>query len=128
MEGARTGLSAVVVAVLFALSCFATPLVRNIPDLAAAAPLILIGAFMMEPCRSITWNNLREGIPSFVTVLVVPYWTHRGILAGILVDLLLGWLCRIFQPACDVASGAPMETRPYAASPGKRPATPHSVV
>lgn len=90
LEGARTGLSAVVVAVLFMSSAFMTPLLSSIPDLAAAAPLILIGAFMMEPSRSIAWDNLRVAIPSFLAITLIPHSIHHGIVTGIIVDMLLG--------------------------------------
>eukprot|EP00429_Kryptoperidinium_foliaceum_P055417 CAMPEP_0176086958 /NCGR_PEP_ID=MMETSP0120_2-20121206/43530_1 /TAXON_ID=160619 /ORGANISM="Kryptoperidinium foliaceum, Strain CCMP 1326" /LENGTH=621 /DNA_ID=CAMNT_0017420793 /DNA_START=102 /DNA_END=1964 /DNA_ORIENTATION=+ len=97
LEGARTGLSAVVVAMLFACSAFMTPLLSSIPDLAAAAPLIFIGAFMMEPSRSIAWDNLRVGLPSFLAITLIPHSIHHGIVTGIVVDMLLGLAERFKQ-------------------------------
>jgi len=94
MEGAKTGLSAIVVAVLFLLSAFITPLLNSIPHVATAVPLVLIGAFMMAPCRGIDWDNLRVAIPSFLTITVVPftYSIHNGIIAGILMDMFLDYM------------------------------------
>eukprot|EP00929_Paragymnodinium_shiwhaense_P064293 TRINITY_DN32197_c0_g1_i1.p1 TRINITY_DN32197_c0_g1~~TRINITY_DN32197_c0_g1_i1.p1 ORF type:complete len:584 (+),score=138.30 TRINITY_DN32197_c0_g1_i1:118-1869(+) len=91
MEGSKTGLSACVVAVLFVLSAFITPVLGAIPQVATAVPLVLIGAFMMSPCRGIDWDDLRIAIPSFLTITVVPftYSIHNGIIAGILMDLFL---------------------------------------
>jgi hypothetical protein len=98
MEGAKTGLSTVVVAALFALSAFISPLLGAIPHLATAAPLVLIGAFMMGPIGGIDWDKLHVALPSFVTCTVVPftYSIHTGILAGILMDSLLSLMtwCR----------------------------------
>jgi len=92
LEGARTGLSAVVVSILFLFSAFSTPLLKAVPDLAAAVPLILIGSFMMEPSRSIAWDNLRVAIPSFFTIVLIPHAIHNGIFVGIMVDILFGFV------------------------------------
>eukprot|EP00434_Breviolum_minutum_P031831 symbB.v1.2.028154.t1/scaffold2955.1/size66548/2 len=91
IEGARTGLSAVVVSGLFIASAFLTPVLSSIPRVATSVPLVLIGAFMMAPCRGIDWDNLRAAIPSFLTITVVPftYSIHNGIIAGILMDAFL---------------------------------------
>jgi hypothetical protein len=91
MEGAKTGLSAVVVAFLFFLSAFITPLLSAIPHVATAVPLVLIGVFMMAPCRGIDWDDLCVAIPSFLTITVVPftYSIHNGIITGILMDAFL---------------------------------------
>lgn len=121
IEGARTGLSAVVVAALFALAAFTAPLLTAIPDLAAAAPLVLTGAFMMDPSRTIAWNNLRVAIPSFVTIMLMPMSVHHGITAGILMDVLLGRLDALLARvprllkgggASGPARGPPTPTRP----------------
>eukprot|EP00913_Durusdinium_trenchii_P004521 g4198.t1 len=105
IEGARTGLSATVVACLFVASAFLTPVLSSIPRVATSVPLVLIGAFMMAPCRGIDWDNLRAAIPSFLTITVVPftYSIHNGIIAGILMDAFLmisaGKEERAVQPA-----------------------------
>jgi AGZA family xanthine/uracil permease-like MFS transporter len=107
MEGAKTGLSTVICGFLFFLSAFMSPLLSAIPHVATAAPLVLIGAFMMGPISGIDWDNLNVSLPSFVTCTVVPftYSIHSGIIAGILMDgLLCGvtWLC-----SCGKATATP---------------------
>eukprot|EP00932_Pfiesteria_piscicida_P016297 SRR837773.3229.p2 GENE.SRR837773.3229~~SRR837773.3229.p2 ORF type:complete len:245 (+),score=69.77 SRR837773.3229:83-736(+) len=99
VEGARTGLMAVVVALLFLLSAFIAPLLSAVPHVATAVPLVLIGAFMMAPCRGIDWDNLRIAIPAFLTMTVVPftYSIHTGIIAGILMDMFLMVCSRCFE-------------------------------
>jgi len=114
MEGARTGISALVTSALFALSAFIAPLLVAVPHVATAVPLILIGAFMMAPCADIDWNNLRKAIPSFLTITIVPftYSIHNGILAGIFMDLLLSFLGgRHEKPDDDGKNGAPETPR-----------------
>mmetsp|Transcript_44131 Transcript_44131/g.105620 ORF Transcript_44131/g.105620 Transcript_44131/m.105620 type:complete len:215 (-) Transcript_44131:53-697(-) len=110
LDGARTGLSAVTIAVLFALSAFLTPLLTAIPDLAAAAPLVITGAFMMEPSRSIAWNNMRIAIPSFVTIMLVPLSIHHGITAGVVLDVVLGLIGRLTRKA---AAEQPPSQEPF---------------
>jgi len=65
---------------------------------ATAAPLVLIGAFMMGPIGGIDWDKLNVALPSFVTCTVVPftYSIHTGIIAGILMDGILVFMtwCR----------------------------------
>lgn len=114
MEGAVTGVSALVVSALFCLSAFMAPVLAAIPHVATAVPLVLIGAFMMAPCSGIDWEDLSVAIPSFLTVTVVPftYSIHNGILAGILMDAFLALL----QRACCCRS-ASMEVEDAPKSP-----------
>merc|ERR1719223_1568629 len=90
---------AIVVAIMFFLSAFICPLLTAVPHVATAVPLVLIGSFMMAPCRGIDWDNLRAAIPSFITMTVVPftYSIHTGILAGILMDMFLNLCSKPFQ-------------------------------
>src|SRR5881296_85189 len=83
-EGARTGLAAVVVGVLFLLSMFFAPLASVIPAQATAPVLILVGLLMMSIAREIAWDDYEEAIPAFVTMLVMPFtWSiTNGIGAG----------------------------------------------
>lgn len=70
--GARTGLSNVVVAVLFLLAAFCAPLAAAIPGYATAPALILVGALMTESIARVEWKEFSEAIPAFVTLLATP--------------------------------------------------------
>ena len=85
-EGARTGIAAIVVGVLFLLAMFFAPLAGVIPAQATAPVLILVGLLMMTIARDIAWDNYEEAIPAFVTMLVMPFtWSiTNGIGAGFL--------------------------------------------
>lgn len=91
VEGGRTGLTALVVAILFALSLFFEPLFGSIPGAATAPALILVGVFMITPVKDIEWNDMTEAIPSFLTILfmVVAYSIADGIMFGILSYVVL---------------------------------------
>ena len=71
-EGGKTGVTASTVGVLFILSTFLWPIAGAVPGAATAPALILIGALMMQAVRHIDWKDLSEGVPAFLTVIVMP--------------------------------------------------------
>lgn len=91
VEGGRTGLTALTVAVLFVVSLFLEPLFGSIPSVATAPALILVGVFMMTPVKDIDWNDMTEAIPAFLTIIfmVVAYSIAEGIMFGIISYVLL---------------------------------------
>ena len=72
-EGARTGLSSLVVAILFALSCFFAPVAGMVPSAATAPALIIVGVFMLKGAADIAWNDLEMAIPCFLTIVIMPF-------------------------------------------------------
>ncbi len=84
-EGGRTGLTAVVVAALFLVSPFFTPLFVAIPSMATAPALIMVGALMMQGARDVAWSKIDEAVPAFLTIAMMPftYSIANGIVAGI---------------------------------------------
>lgn len=96
VEGGRTGLTALVVAVLFALSLFLEPLFGSIPSAATAPALIIVGVMMMSPVKEIEWNEMTEAIPAFLTIIfmIVAYSIADGIMFGIVSYVLLKLLTK----------------------------------
>ncbi|KAJ4843856.1 Adenine/guanine permease azg1 [Turnera subulata] len=84
-EGGRTGLTALTVAGYFFLAFFFTPLLASIPGWAVGPPLILVGVLMMRSVVEIEWNDMREAIPAFVTLILMPltYSVAYGLIGGI---------------------------------------------
>lgn len=84
--GGRTGLASVVTAVFFLLALFFSPLFALIPSAATAPALIFVGFLMMKSVSSIDFSELTEGIPSFITIMVMPfgYSIAKGISWGII--------------------------------------------
>jgi AGZA family xanthine/uracil permease-like MFS transporter len=72
-EGGRTGLTAVVAAILFLPFLFLAPLLGMVPSLATAPALVLVGAFMLRPVTKIDWQRLDEAIPAFIAMVLIPY-------------------------------------------------------
>jgi len=90
-EGGRTGLTAVVVGVLFLLAMWFAPLAGVIPAQATAPALILVGFYMMTLAREIPWDDVEEALPAFMTMLVMPFtWSiSNGIGAGFITYVVI---------------------------------------
>jgi AGZA family xanthine/uracil permease-like MFS transporter len=71
-EGGRTGLTGVVVAILFILSIFIAPIVGIVPAVATAPALIIVGYLMISVVKEIDWDTMDEAFPAFLTILVIP--------------------------------------------------------
>jgi AGZA family xanthine/uracil permease-like MFS transporter len=70
--GARTGLSNIVVAILFLLAMFCAPLASAIPGYATAPALILVGVLMSQSIANVAWKDFSEAVPAFITMLATP--------------------------------------------------------
>ena len=83
-EGARTGLASVVTGALFLLAMLFTPLVTIIPFEAATPALVVVGFLMFAQIRTIDLSDYAIAIPTFLTVVVMPftYSITNGIGAG----------------------------------------------
>ncbi|WP_430613050.1 NCS2 family permease [Flavobacterium sp. JP2137] len=85
-SGGRTGLTAVGVALMFGLSLFFAPVFLMIPASATAPALIIVGLFMISSVSKINFNDMSEGLPAFLTIVLMPftYSIAEGIVFGIL--------------------------------------------
>ncbi len=89
--GGRTGLTAVVVGILFLLSLILSSLFILIPNAATAPILILMGVFMISSIKEINFEDFSEAVPAFLTIIIMPltYSIANGISAGIIFHVLL---------------------------------------
>lgn len=71
-EGGRTGLTAMVVGVLFLLAVFFSPLAAGIPAMATAPALIVVGSLMLKGALEVKWDDQTEAIPAFLTMIGMP--------------------------------------------------------
>lgn len=71
--GGRTGLTAVVVGILFLLVMFLSPLAGMVPTYAAAGALIYVGVLMTSSLARVNWDDLTEAVPAFVTAVMMPF-------------------------------------------------------
>jgi len=89
--GGRTGLTSVVVGLLFLGTLFFAPLVQAIPIAATAPALILVGGMMMGALAEVDWVDPLEAIPAFLTVIMIPltYSIANGLAFGIISHAVL---------------------------------------
>jgi AGZA family xanthine/uracil permease-like MFS transporter len=85
--GGRTGLTAVVVATLFAMSLFFAPVVAAIPAAAYAPALIVVGAMMVATVVKIDFDDYTELIPAFTVISLMSFTYNIGV--GITAGLIL---------------------------------------
>jgi AGZA family xanthine/uracil permease-like MFS transporter len=71
-QGGRTGLTALVIALLFALSLFFAPFIGLVPAFATAPALLIVGSLMMMEVVHIDFTDPTEGIPAFLTIIMMP--------------------------------------------------------
>lgn len=85
-SGGRTGLTAVGVALMFAISLFLAPIFLIIPPAATAPALIIVGLFMISGINKINFQDFSDGLPAFLTIVFMPftYSIADGIVFGIL--------------------------------------------
>jgi AGZA family xanthine/uracil permease-like MFS transporter len=91
--GARTGLAALVTALLFLLSMFFAPIFIAIPSFATAPALILVGFLMLGTVREIQFDeeNMVDAIPAYLAIIAMPlfYSISEGISLGIISYVIL---------------------------------------
>ena len=84
--GGRTGLTSAVTALLFLTALFLQPLFGSVPAAATSPALIIVGLMMMSPIRSINFEDLSEGLPAFMTIIMMVCASSisDGIMFGVL--------------------------------------------
>lgn len=82
--GGRTGLTALVVALCFAVSSIFSPLLAIVPTAATAPILIIVGIMMLSSLKNIHWDDMAEAVPAFFTSIFMgfSYSITNGIAAG----------------------------------------------
>ncbi|MEX6698486.1 NCS2 family permease [Peribacillus frigoritolerans] len=95
--GGRTGLTATVVAILFAVSIFFSPLISAISSVQAitAPVLIIVGCFMMEGLAKVNWKIFDEAFPAFAIILTMPLTS--SISTGIAIGFITYPLMKVFS-------------------------------
>ena len=71
-QGGRTGLTSIVVALLFVGAIFFTPLVGMVPAYATAPALVIVGIYMMMSLRDLNYDDWTELIPSIIGFFMMP--------------------------------------------------------
>jgi len=107
--GGRTGLTALVVAVLFLAALFIAPLAGSVPAYATAPALLYVAGLMMRELIDIDWNDVTEATPAALTALVMPftYSIAHGLAFGfigyVVINTLTGKIAKIHAATWLVA-------------------------
>lgn len=103
--GGRTGLTTLVVAILFIGTIFFTPIVETIAALPAitAPTLIIVGSFMMAGLERVKWKQFDEAFPAFIVIISMP------LTSSIATGIALGF---ITYPLLKLFSGKGKEVHP----------------
>lgn len=103
-QGGRTGLTALVVALLFLLALFFSPVIAMVGSYGAitAPALVLVGAMMIRNAAGIDWADFTEAFPAFLVLIGIP------LTFSIADGLALGF---ISHPLLKLLTGRMKETR-----------------
>ena len=95
-EGAKTGLSSVVVAVLFLASILLAPVMTLIPGYATASALIFVGALMLKNLKDVAFEDITVAVPALLTIFLMPLTSSiatgiaMGIISYVVIKVLTG--------------------------------------
>lgn len=89
--GARTGFSSLIVAGLFLVAMFLTPLAAIIPGVATAPALMFVGVLMLKNIKDVDFSDITSAIPAFITLIMMPltYSISNGIALGMIAHVVL---------------------------------------
>ena len=90
-DGGRTGLTAIMTSVLFALMLFFTPFALMVPGVATGPVLTIIGFQMLSSMRSVDYSDKTECLPAFIAVAmtILTYNIANGMALSIVSYLIL---------------------------------------
>ena len=71
--GGRTGLTAIVIAILFLAALFFSPLAGSVPVYATAPALLYVACLMMRELLEVEWDDITEAAPAALTALMMPF-------------------------------------------------------
>ncbi|MFA7679212.1 MAG: NCS2 family permease [Pigmentiphaga sp.] len=89
--GGRTGLTALVIALLFIAALFFAPLASSVPAYATAPALLYVAILMMKELVEVHWDDLTESVPAALTALFMPltYSISNGLAVGFISYVIL---------------------------------------
>ena len=89
--GGRTGLTAVIVGILFVMATFLSPLATIIPPYATAGALIYVAILMLSGMEKLNWSNFTDLLPALIIIVMIPltFSIADGIAIGFLSYIVL---------------------------------------
>ena len=93
--GGRTGLTALVVAILTGLLLVAGPFIRLIPNMAIAPALIFVGCLMLTGLKELDFSDMTDYLPAFIALIFVVFTFNIGV--GICLALISHIILKIIS-------------------------------
>lgn len=95
IQGGRTGLTALTIALCFGASLLMSPIFLAIPSAATTPILVIVGLMMFKNVTELDLNDMTEAIPAFITIITMPfaYSIADGIILGIISYVILNLIC-----------------------------------
>ena len=89
--GGRTGLTTVIVGLLFIIAIFFSPLAAIVPAYATAGALIYVSILMMSGMEKLSWSDSTELLPALIIIVMIPlsFSIANGIALGFLAYVVL---------------------------------------
>ena len=89
--GGRTGLTTVIVGLLFLIAIFFSPLAAIVPAYATAGALIYVSILMMSGMEKLSWSDSTELLPALIIIVMIPlsFSIANGIALGFLAYVVL---------------------------------------
>ncbi|RCK76477.1 MAG: Xanthine/uracil/thiamine/ascorbate permease family protein [Ignavibacteriae bacterium] len=78
-SGGKSGLTAVVTALMFLLALFFNPIFEVVPAFAYGPALIIVGMLMISPIKKLEMNDFTEFVPSFLIIVLMSFTYNLGI-------------------------------------------------
>ncbi len=93
--GGKSGLTAIVISILFLISIFTVPVISIIPSYAYGPALIIVGILMITPISKLNFEDFSEFIPAVIVIFLISFSFNIGI--GMTAGFLFYPLMKIFE-------------------------------
>lgn len=93
--GGKSGLTAIVISILFLISIFTVPVISIIPSYAYGPALIIVGILMITPISKLNFEDFSEFIPAVIVIFLMSFSFNIGI--GMTAGFLFYPLMKIFE-------------------------------
>jgi AGZA family xanthine/uracil permease-like MFS transporter len=101
--GGRTGITAIVIGLLFIASLFCLPMLARIPHYAVAPAMLYVAMMMMQGLVRIDHSDFTESLPAYLTVMAIPF--SHSIANGIALGFISYVLARLVTGAVRAIPG-----------------------
>lgn len=89
---------------------FLSPIFASIPPYATGPAIIFVGALMFEHARLVEWHDVRQAVPAFLTIIMMPltYSIAYGVIVGVFAAIMI-WFADV---VCDTFMSLVFKRRP----------------